>query len=145
MLAPEPRNGETSPTQQRGCIYHSGVNSQWDVKLRTGTPEKNGERFAIPIEVTIPSAVTLLLQGEELVGGFNVYIAVGNDNGAMSKVTKSAQPIRIPRAGEPELRAKPLVFTATIMVRPGESTLSVAAVDQISNTTGFARARIAAK
>ncbi len=126
-------------------IYHSGMNSDWPITLKTGTPVANGERFEIPIEISLPPTVTLLPQGEELVGGFNVYIAVGSDNGAMSKVTKSEQPIRIPKSAEAELRRKPMSFMATILVRPGESTLSVAAVDQISNTTGLARTRIAAK
>jgi VWFA-related protein len=126
-------------------IYHAGVKSEWPVQVRVRTAEKSGDRFSVPIEMTMPSTVTLLPQGEELVGGFNVYIAVGNDNGAMSKVMKSVQPIRIPRTAEAQLRGKPLVFTARIVVRPGESTLSVAAVDQISNVTGFARTRIAAR
>lgn len=126
-------------------IYHAGVKSEWPVQVRVGTAEKSGNRFSVSIEMTMPSTVALLPQGEELVGGFNVYIAVGTDSGAMSKVMKSVQPIRIPRTAEAALRAKPLVFTATIVVRPGESTLSVVAVDQISNVTGFARTRIAAR
>jgi hypothetical protein len=126
-------------------IYHSGMKSEWPIELRTGKPAPDGERFDIPIEISLPPTVTLLPQGDELVGGFNVYIAVGSDNGAMSKVTKQEQPIRIPKSAEGELRSKPMTFTSTIIVRPGESTLSVAAVDQISNMAGLARTRIAAR
>jgi VWFA-related protein len=126
-------------------IYHAGMRSEWPIELRTGKPAPNGERFDIPIEISLPPTVTLLPQGDELVGGFNVYIAVGSDNGAMSKVTRSEQPIRIPKSAEAELRRKPMTFTATIIVRAGDSTLSVAAVDQISNAAGLARTRIAAR
>lgn len=126
-------------------IYHAGMKSDWPIEVHTSKPEANGERFSVPIHVLLPSTVTLLPQGDELVGGFTVYIAVGSDSGAMSKVTKSEQPIRIPKSAEAELRKKPMTFDATIVVRPGDSTLSIAAVDQISNATGLARARIAAR
>lgn len=126
-------------------IYHAGMKSDWPIELHANKPQPNGERFAVPIEVVLPSTVTLLPQGDELVGGFTVYIAVGTESGAMSKVTRSQQPIRIPKSAEAELRRKPMTFDATINVRPGDSTLSIAAVDEISNATGFARTRIEAR
>jgi VWFA-related protein len=126
-------------------IYHSGLKSEWPIKLTLGTPEKEGDRFSVPVTVSIPPIVTLLPQEGSLVGGFDVYLAVGTDGGAMSKVTKNSQPIKIPAAGEKDLRRKPMTYDVTIVVRPGESTLSIGVVDQISSVAGFARTKIVAK
>jgi len=127
-------------------IYHGSVKSEWPIGVATGAPEKEGDRFRIPVHISIPSkTVTLLPQEGQLVGGFDVYIAVGTDGGAMSKVSKSAQPIKIPTNAEQSLRSKPMTYDMSIVVRPGESTLSVAVVDEISSTSGFARTKIVAR
>ena len=126
-------------------IYHGGMRSEWPIRITTGSPEKEGERFRIPVTVTIPPTVTLLPQENQLVGGFNVYIAVGTDGGAMSKVSKAQQPIKIPAAAEKDLRSKPMTYDVSIVVRPGESTLSIGVVDQISSASGFARTKIVAR
>jgi len=126
-------------------IVHEGMKSQWPIGLRTGTPKKDGRHFLVPIEVTVPPTVTLLpAAGNKLTGGFDVYIVVGNDDGQTSNTTKHAQPITIPAGVEKVVRSKPLTFNATLMVRPGKNTLSIAVVDQTSNVTGFARATIVA-
>ena len=126
-------------------IYTSGMRSEWPIRITTGSPEKEGERFRVPVTVTIPPTVTLLPQENQLVGGFNVYIAVGTDGGAMSKVSKAQQAIKIPTTAEKDLRSKPMTYDVSIVVRPGESTLSIAVVDQISSASGFARAKIVAR
>jgi hypothetical protein len=126
-------------------IYHSGVHSDWPIKIVTGAPQKEGDRFKIPIEISIPATVTLLPQEGQLVGGFDVYIAVGTDGGAMSKVSKAGQAIKIPANAEGSLRSKPMTYDVPIVVRAGESTLSVAVVDQISGSSGFARTKLVAR
>ena len=64
---------------------------------------------------------------------------------AMSEITRRAQPIRLPAESEQSLRAKPLVFMATLMVRPGANTVSIGVIDEVSNTQGFAHTRIVAR
>jgi len=126
-------------------IYNSNIHSDWPIHLVTGDPQREGDRFKIPVEITIPATVTLLPQEGQLVGGFDVYIAVGTDGGAMSKVSKASQAIKIPATGEASLRSKPMTYDVPIVVRPGESTLSIAIVDQISGSSGFARAKLVAR
>lgn len=125
-------------------IYHH-VRSDWPITVKTGEPSKEGDRFRVPVQISIAPTVTLLPQEGQLVGGFNVYIAVGTEGGAMSKVSKAAQPIKIPAEGELSLRSKPMTYDVSIVVRPGESTLSVGVVDQISSSSGFARTKIVAR
>jgi VWFA-related protein len=119
--------------------------SEIPVTLRTGAMKKEGANFVVPIEISIPATITLLPDGSMLSGGFTVYVAVGNAQGALSTTFRQPNPVRIPAAGEKEFRAAPLVFTAALTVRPGENLLSVGVVDQVSKTEGFARKTIVAK
>ena len=120
-------------------IFHDGVSGGWPIGVRAGSPAKSGRYFKVPIDVSIPSTVTLLPQGDHLTGGFTVYVAVADADGRISNVVKRPNEIRLPAKLEPQLRSRPLQFSAEVLVRPGANTLSVAVVDSIGGTTGFAR------
>jgi hypothetical protein len=49
------------------------------------------------------------------------------------------------RAAEAEFRKEPIVWTAMLTVARGGNVLSIGVVDQVSNTTGFARTTIVAE
>jgi len=116
------------------------------IGIRTGKPVPDGKNFKVPVEVTIPSTITLLPQGgNTLAGGFTVYIVVGNETGALSDVSRRPQPVTVEKAGEAELRKEPFRFTMDLTVRPGENWLSIGVLDQVASTTGLARATIVAK
>lgn len=124
-------------------IFTPATDDGWNVQLRTGTPQliEKG-RYSVPIEIIAPATVTLIPQGTELAGGFTVFVAVGNAQGALSTTFKQPNAIRIKVAEEAEFRREPLVFTATLTVKEGENLLSVGVVDQVSNVVGFARGRV---
>ena len=126
-------------------IYHAGLKSDWPIAFTTGAPKKDGDRVRIPIVITIPATLTLLPQDRQLEGGFDVYVAVGNDEHGMSTVSKIPQPVKLPASEENSFRGKPMTYDTSLIVRPGECTISIAVVDQITNTTGFARATIVAR
>lgn len=127
-------------------IFAPRPGGNWNVSVRTGKPQRDGRNFKVPLEVSMPSTVTLLPKGEDLlVGGFTVYVAVGSPQGALSTVSRSSQPVGMNPATEAEFRKEPIVWTSMLTVAPGENLLSVGVVDQISNTTGFARATIVAE
>lgn len=119
--------------------------SEIPVTLRTGAMKKEGSKFVVPLEVSIPPTITLLPDGSMLAGGFTVYIAVGNSRGDLSTTFRQPNAVRIPAAGEAGFRAAPLIFTVTLTIRPGENLLSVGVVDQMSRTAGFARETIVAR
>jgi hypothetical protein len=106
---------------------------------------RDGGHFTIPVQVIMPSTITLLPQDEKLVGGFILYFVVGNDDGSTSDVMRRPQGLGIPPAAEKAIRAKPMTYNTAIRVKPGESVLSVGIVDQLSGATGFARAKIFAR
>jgi VWFA-related protein len=131
-------------------IVHPVPRGDFHLELRLGEIVKAGRgQFRVPVEVLVPGdAVTLLpagttAEGKELIaGGFTVYIAAGTKEGALSPVSKREQSIRVPAAIESTLRAKPLTFRAEVLLGKGESILSVAVVDQLSNVAGFARTTV---
>ncbi len=124
-------------------IFAPRRSSNWNISARTGKPQRDGRNFKVPVEVVMPSTVMLLPKGEDrLAGGFTVYIAVGSPQGAVSTVSRSPQPVGMKRTDEAEFRKEPMVFSAVLTVAPGENFLSIGVVDQVSNTTGFARTKI---
>jgi VWFA-related protein len=126
-------------------LYAVNTASAWPIAVQTGVPRlENGGKYLIPIRVVIPSTLTLLPQEDKLVGGFVVYLAIGTNDGRTSGVMRRPQSLKIPPTTEWAVRAKPMTYSTAIRVNPGESTLSVAILDQVSGSTGFARANIKA-
>lgn len=127
-------------------VFTPARENEWPIQLRTGTPKPEGKgKYSVPIEITAPPTVTLLPQDNRLVGGFIVYVAAGNAQAALSTTFRQPNGISITAAEEPGFRQTPLVFTATLTVREGESLISAGVVDQISNVAGFARTTVVAK
>lgn len=127
-------------------MFHRTVKSEMPITLRTGAP-KAGKRniYSVPIEVRIPSDLTLLPNGNEMVGGFDVFIAISDGYGGISDVMRQSHPVRIKIADEKRLRSMPIVYVAEVRMRRGENVLSVAVVDQISSSSGFARTKVVAR
>ena len=127
-------------------VFTPARNSEWPIHLRIGTPKPEGKgKYSLPIEITAPPTLTLLPQENRLVGGFTVYVAVGNTQAALSTTFRQPNGISITAAEEAGFRQTPLVFTATLTVREGENLISAGVVDQLSNVTGFARSTVVAK
>jgi VWFA-related protein len=126
-------------------LFAEKTESEWPIEVRTGPPRPEpGGKFLIPVQVVMPATITLLPQEGDLIGGFILYFAVGTRDGHTSDIMKRPQGLKIPPKAEWAIRAKPMTFNTGIRVLAGESTLSVAILDQISGTTGFARAKIIA-
>ncbi|HJW92819.1 MAG TPA: VWA domain-containing protein, partial [Thermoanaerobaculia bacterium] len=126
-------------------IYHQ-AKSDLDIAIRAGEPKKQKHnRWLVPLAVSIPSNITLLPDGNDLAGGFSVFVAVGDDDGSMSNVTRIVKEVRVPAAKEAELRRRPLILTFDLSMNGGTHMLSVGVVDQLSNTSGYARAQVAVR
>jgi VWFA-related protein len=127
-------------------IFHTSLKSELTVTLTTGEGVRESRKIKLPITVSIPaSSLTMLPDAKDMIGGFDVYVAVGDSLGAISSVTKKGQLVRVPAVAEAGLRKQPLVFTAQLLVRKGEHLLSVAVVDRLSGATGYARQSITAR
>ncbi|MEA2570046.1 MAG: hypothetical protein QOI24_2047 [Acidobacteriota bacterium] len=127
-------------------LFHRSMQSDLTVSLTTGGLKRQGKEWLVPISVSLPASdITMIPDGKEVLGGFDVYIAVGNEDGAMSSITKKGQIVRVPTGAAEALKKGPLVFNANLIVQKGEHVLSVGVIDRITSSSGFARAKIAAK
>src|SRR5688572_28430782 len=103
--------------------------------------------FRVAIDIQIPMlALTLLPQGEEeSVGGFDVYIVVGNKDNDMSDVAQQSHQVRVPKARMNDLAGKYYTYTLELLIERGLNKISLGVVDQISSTSGFTREQIIAQ
>jgi VWFA-related protein len=122
-----------------------GFSTDWPISIQTGTPARDGGKFRIPVQVTLPSTITFLPQDKSLLGGFILYLVVGTSDGRTSQVMRRPQGLKIPASAELAVRAKPMTFSTSLRVNGGQSILSVGVIDQLSGTTGFARAKFVAR
>ncbi|HEX2832992.1 MAG TPA: VWA domain-containing protein [Thermoanaerobaculia bacterium] len=115
-------------------------------RIGSPTPVDDG-LFRIPIDVQIPmESLTLMPQGEsDFVGGFDIYVVVANKDNDMSDVARKQHQIRIPKGDMARTKGKFYTYTLELLVERGLNKISIGVVDQISNTTGFAREQIIAQ
>jgi VWFA-related protein len=138
--------GETMRDRVIANVFNAPEETKWKIAVRAGKPQRAGRgTFAVPIEVRMAPTLTLLPQGNDVAGGYGVYISVGNETGGLSDMFRRVQGVRIGKGDEAAFRAKPIVFTASLTVRAGKNLLSVGVLDQVTNAAGFARAEILAK
>lgn len=103
--------------------------------------------FRVAVDIQIPmTALTMLPQGEtDFIGGFDVYVIVGNKDNDMSDVARKSHQIRITSEQMKTIANKYYTYTLELLVEKGLNRISLGVVDQISNTTGFAREQIIAQ
>ena len=127
-------------------LYVDPARNEWPISVKAATPKREKRAFIVAIELTVPSTITLL-PGEHdvLTGDVMIYFVLGNATGSTSAIVKKHEAIKIPKSAESLARAKPMIYRTALRVNPGESTLSVAIIDQLSGAQGFTRIPIVAR
>jgi VWFA-related protein len=129
-------------------LLYRGKDNDLGILARIGapTPVEDG-MFRIPIDVQIPmESLTLMPQGEtEHAGGFDLYVVVANKDNDMSDVARKQHQVHITNADMSKIKGKFYTYTLELLVERGLNKISVGVVDQISNTTGFAREQVIAQ
>ena len=118
------------------------------ILTRIGTPLPTEDGYYhVPVDIQIPmQALTLLPQGDaEYVGGFDLYVVVANKDNDMSEVARKSHQVRVPAAAFKELSGKFYTYTLELLMERGLNKISIGVVDQVSNTSGFARDQIIAR
>jgi VWFA-related protein len=118
------------------------VKNEMRVSVEAGKTEPHPNGVKVHLTVTFPSDMTLLPQGEDLVGEFSVYVVVANPVGDTSSVGRDIQKIRIPANVAAAVRQKPFVYTSAVVVRKGEQAISVGIRDLVSGRSGFAKTTV---
>ena len=127
-------------------LFHRSGQNDVNVSLKLGDLVRRGAQIVQPITVSFPSTdITMIPDGKEVFGGFDIYLTVGTENGATAPITKKGQIIRIPVSAAEALKRQPLVFNADLIVKKGEQVVSVGVIDRITSSSGFARAKLTAK
>lgn len=125
---------------------HTSVGGEIPITLATGQPTATENNiFRVPYVLTIPPHLTFVPEGNELAAGFWIYIVVGTDDGAVSKVRKQHQPVRVPSTMAESVRQQNIVYNGDILVRKGEQVLSIGVVDDATSAAGYAKARVSAE
>jgi VWFA-related protein len=113
------------------------------IAVVAGAPVKQArDRFMIPLQVQIPSALVLLPDDKGMAGSYSVFLAVADPHGGLSPVAKQGQPIHMKADMAASMKGRLLVHQLQVVVRGGENTLSVGFRDDIGGTTGFARVKV---
>jgi VWFA-related protein len=116
------------------------------IRVKVNTPIPADDLFKIPVEVQIPlDNLTLLQQGEAYMGGFSIYVVVGNKDGDMSDVSRKSHQITIPLANFPKTKGRYYTYTLDLMCERGLNKISIGVVDDVSNQTGFDRQQVIAQ
>jgi len=115
------------------------------VRSSSPVPQEDG-LFKVPIEIQIPmDSLTFLPQGDINAGGFTVYVAVANKDGDMSDVSRKQHQITLAKGEIEKSKGKYYTYSLTLLMEPGLNKISVGAVDDVSNVTGFARDQVIAQ
>lgn len=113
------------------------------IVLAAGAPVVDGVRRRIALKVLIPvKNLTLVREGNEVIGGFNVYISIGNERGSVSRIDKQTHAIRWPADALPHLIEKNVTFAVDVVLEEGRDQISVGVMDQRSEATGYERLTI---
>jgi VWFA-related protein len=116
------------------------------VKISTPHVTDDADLFTVPVEVRIPmESLTLLPQGETYAGGFTVYVAVANRDGDMSDVQRKSHQIHVTNDEMKTISGKYYTYTLDLLMERGLNKVSIGVIDDVSNTTGFARDQIIAQ
>ncbi|HEX6100200.1 MAG TPA: VWA domain-containing protein [Thermoanaerobaculia bacterium] len=118
------------------------------ILTRVGTPLPTEDGYYhVPVDIQIPMhSLELIPQGEaEYVGGFDVYVVVADKNNDMSEVARKSHQVRVPAAQFKQLSGKFYTYTLELLMERGLNRISVGVVDQVDNTSGFARDQVIAQ
>jgi VWFA-related protein len=116
------------------------------VRVKVNAPIAVNELFKVPVEVHIPiDNLALLQQGEAYMGGFSLYVVVGNKDGDMSDVARKSHQITIPVAEFKNAKGKYYTYTLDLLCEPGLNKISIGVVDDVSNVSGFDKQQVIAQ
>lgn len=100
------------------------------------TPATDGN-VTVPLTITVPmQSLTLLPDGQDLIGRYSVFAAFLREDGAVSRVANQTQQFRFPAESLP--RRKELTVKLDVTMDPQTGAISLGMLDEISRATGFA-------
>lgn len=119
------------------------ISNDMKIALAADPPVADGASRRVKLKVLIPvSSLKFDREGEEMTGGFVVYVSSGDEHGGATKVNRQEHQIRWPAGQFEALKAKTITFAVDVMVPAGLNQISVGVLDEKSQQTGFERVSI---
>ena len=116
------------------------------ILVKVGQPQAADELYKVPVEVQIPmDSLTLLPQGEAYMGGFSLFVVVGNKDNDMSDVAQKSHQIRISADDYRKIHGKYYTYALDLLMERGLNKISVGVIDDVSNVSGFDRQQVIAQ
>ena len=108
------------------------------ISVAVGEPATEGDKRRVPLRILIPVALLRLEpEGNEVRGGFVVYVSTGTGSGSISNINRQSHDIRWPVGALEQARTKNMTFAVDVVLGPGTRQISVGVLDQRSEQTGF--------
>jgi VWFA-related protein len=127
-------------------LFYPQKSNDLNITVITGTPVQiESDRFRVPLEIRIPmESLTFLPQGELNLGQFSVFVAVADQLGDMSDVSRQSKQFALRSDELTKIAGKYYTYALDLVMAKGRNKISVGVVDEISNATGFDRREILA-
>jgi hypothetical protein len=128
--------------QEAVLAHHVAAPMSNDLKiaLAADPPVPDGQSRKVRLKVLIPVAsLRLDREGEDVTGGFVVYVSSGDEHGGATRVNRQEHQIRWPAGTFDSLKGKTITFAVDVIVPAGLTQISVGVIDQRSMATGFDR------
>lgn len=110
------------------------------IALRVEPDPAAGATRKVKLHVIIPIRnLELAREGDQVTGGFDVFVSLGGANGAFSPVTRRTHAISWPAAAQAQAGERPIDYVVEVVMDAGRSHISVGVVDHRSKKTGFRR------
>ena len=127
-------------------VFHEAPKGDFAISVTSGIPQRfDRGNFKVPVTVTFPSTLTYIPEGGDMTGGYTVVFVTATADGAISQVGKQEGAVRFPANSYFSVKARPFTHTATLVVRQGKQSISVAVVDKLGGRAGYAKVTIDAR
>jgi VWFA-related protein len=139
--APAPQSSDDK-MREAVLAHHVAAPMSNDMKIAVANdpPVADATGRKVRLKVLIPVAsLKLDREGEDVTGGFVVYVSSGDDHGSATRVNRQEHQIRWPANSLEALKDKTITFTVDVVVPAGLSQISVGVMDEKSQQTGFDR------
>jgi hypothetical protein len=103
---------------------------------------EDGKR-TVKVNLLIPvTALTLAREGDNVSGGFDVYVSVGDGKGNFVTPSKQTHSINWPAAAIEKAGDRKMNYAIDVVVDPGPARISVGVTDHRSKKAGFTRIEV---
>lgn len=105
--------------------------------------KKSRNQYVLPVIVRIPvRQLAVLPQGEQEQGKLSIFLAVRDEEGAISKIHQIPLPLNFPKGTVVDDTTREIAYRTNLQVRSGTPKIAVAVWDELSGVESFVHKRV---